>query len=63
MRAAPHAGLKERDQKMRINAKARTRKHRQDKPSVTEPVAPVGEAKLPVLEGVTRGRLRYVHYG
>lgn len=55
MRAAPHAGLKERNQKMRINAKARTRKHRQDKPLVTEPVAPVGEAKLPVLEAPEGG--------
>lgn len=60
MRAAPHAGLKERDQKMRTNAKARTRKHRQDKPSVTEPVAPMRKAKLLVLEGDTRGRLAEV---
>lgn len=40
--------------------RTRTRTHREDKPSITEPVAPSGKAKLPILEGGARERLRYV---
>lgn len=46
-----------RDKRIRTNTQLRTRKHRQDKPSVTEPVAPAGKAKLLVSGGGARGRL------